>query len=163
GNVGRYFLPVANVINIKQGGALLDARTFYGFEGWEIREHNGVEYAFPILGEQFGFDNSQGDGTVGDLRAEVDADMDQVYQDELTIWGDTDCDGVDDGYLTIDTAQAGYWTEADNYVYTDGEWEYVDSTPTGQRGWVKPRRTYKALEFQVDRAWDEKWMFNGSY
>src|SRR5690606_15363334 len=56
-----------------------------------------------------------------------------------------------------------YWTEADNYVYTDGEWEYVDSTPTGQRGWVKPRRTYKALEFQVDRAWDGKWMLNGSY
>jgi hypothetical protein len=216
GNVGRYFLPVANVINIKQGGALLDERTFYGFDGWEILEYNGVQYAMPILGPQFGFDNSQGDGTVGDLRSEVDADMDPVYQDELilgfqqalsdtwswgvrgiyrdlnnaiddmnitathcgrigstwvmanpgepvTIYGDTDCDGVDDGYLTIDTATAGYWTEADNYEYIDGEWEYVNSTPTGQRGWVKPKRTYKALEFVLDRAWDDKWAFNASY
>ncbi|MEG3190720.1 TonB-dependent receptor [Lysobacter sp. D1-1-M9] len=216
GNVGRYFLPVANVINIKQAGALLDERTYYGFDGWQIEERNGVQYAVPILGPQFGFDNSQGDGSVGDLRAEVDADMDPVYQDELilgfqqqlsqtwswgvrgiyrklnnaiddmninathcgrvasswvmgnpgeeaTIWGDTNCDGVADGYLTIDTATAGYWTEADNYQFIDGRWRYVSSTPTGQRGWVKPRRTYEALEFQVDRAWDDKWMFNASY
>src|SRR3546814_18324000 len=85
GNVGRYYLPVANVINIKQGGALLDERTFYGFDGWEIRERDGVTYAVPILGAQFGFSNDQGDGTVGDLRAEVDADMDPVYQDELIL------------------------------------------------------------------------------
>ncbi|GAB3331413.1 TonB-dependent receptor [Marilutibacter aestuarii] len=216
GNVGRYFLPVANVINIKQGGALLDERTYYGFDGWDIQERDGVQYAVPILGTQFGFDNSQGDGTVGDLRAEVDADMDPVYQDELilgfqqqinstwswgvrgtyrklhnaiddinltathcgriasrwvmanpgedvTVWGDTDCDGVDDGYLTVDTSKMGYWTESDNYAFVNGEWEYVDSTPTGQRGWVKPRRTYKALEFQVDRAWDGKWAFNAAY
>lgn len=216
GNVGRYFLPVANVINIKQGGALLDERTYYGFDGWEIRSYNGVNYAFPILGPQFGFDNSQGNGTVGDLRAEVDADMDPVYQDELilgfqqqltsswswgvrgiyrklhnaiddmnitathcgrvrgtwvmgnpgepvTIWGDSDCDGANDGYITVDTSKGGYWTEADNYEYTAGEWEYVNSTPTGQRGWVKPKRTYKAMEFQVDRGWDDRWMFNASY
>jgi hypothetical protein len=216
GNVGRYFLPVANVINIKQGGALLDERTFYGFDGWEILEHDGVQYAMPKLGPQFGFSNDQGDGTVGDLRSEVDHDMDQVYQDELilgfqqqldqtwswgvrgiyrklhnaiddinitathcgrvgsnwvmanpgedvTIWGDTDCDGVDDGYVTIDTAKGGYWTENDNYQYTDGEWDYVNSTGGSQRGWVKPKRTYKALEFQIDRAWDDKWSFNASY
>lgn len=216
GNVGRYYLPVANVINIKQGGALLDARNYYAFEGWEIRERDGVQYAVPIRGPFMGFDDDQGDGTVGDLRSEVDADMDPVYQDELilgfqqvlnqtwswgaratyrklhdaiddmnitathcgrvgstwvmgnpgedvTIWGDTDCDGEDDGYLTIDTSQGGYWTEADNYEYIDGEWEYVDSTSTGQRGWVKPERTYKALELQLDRAWDGKWALNGSY
>ncbi|HET6633256.1 MAG TPA: TonB-dependent receptor [Rhodanobacteraceae bacterium] len=216
GNVGRYFLPVANVINIKQGGALLDERTFYGFDGWEILEHDGVQYAMPKLGEQFGFSNDQGDGSVGDLRSEVDADMDQVYQDEfilgfqqqldaawswgvrgmyrklhnaiddininatkcgrvssnwvmanpgeeVTIWGDTDCDGVDDGYLTIDTSKAGYWTENDNYEYIDGEWQYVNSTGGSQRGWVKPKRTYKAIELQIDRAWDNKWMFNASY
>lgn len=218
GNAGRYFLPVANVINIKQGGALLDERTFYGFDGWEIRERDGIQYAVPILGPQFGFSNDQGDGTVGDLRAEVDNDMDPVYQDELilgfqqilspawswgvrgiyrklnnaiddinitathcgrvssswvmanpgedvTIYGDTDCDGVDDGYLTIDTSQAGYWTENDNYVYNaaEGEWEYVNSTGGAQRGWVKPERTYKALELQIDRAWDDKWAFNASY
>src|SRR5690606_20488043 len=173
GNLGRYFLPVANVINIKQGGALLDARSYYGFGGWEIRERDGVQYAVPILGEFMGFDDDQGDGTVGDLRSEVDADMDPVYQDELilgfqqqldstwswgvrgiyrklnnasedmmitathcgrisstwvmgnpgedvTIWGDTDCDGTKDGYVTIDPSEGGYWTEADNYEFIDG-------------------------------------------
>lgn len=217
GNLGRYYLPVANVINIKQGGAFLDARSFYGFEDWEILEREGVRYAMPILGEYLGFDDSQGDGTVGDLRSEVDADMDPVYQDELilgfqqalsekwswgvrgiyrklnnaiddmnitathcgrtnlwvmgnpgedvTIWGDTDCDGQNDGYITIDTSQEGYWTESDNYVYNaaTGEWDYDSSTPTGQMGWSKPERTYKALELQVDRAWDNKWAFNASY
>ncbi len=29
GNAGRYFLPVANVINIKQAGGFLDERTYY--------------------------------------------------------------------------------------------------------------------------------------
>ena len=216
GNVGRYFLPVANVINIKQGGALLDERTYFAFDGWETRSFDGVDYAYPILGEQFGFYNGQGDGTLGDLRSEVDADMDPVYQDELilgfqqvlgekwswgvrgiyrklhnaiddinitathcgrvpgvwvmanpgeevTIWGDTDCDGTDDGYLTIDTSNAGYWVEHDNYVYEDGSWSYVDSTGGRQMGWERPRRSYKAIELQVDRAWDEKWAFNASY
>jgi hypothetical protein len=216
GNVGRYFLPVANVINIKQGGAFLDARDYYAFGGWDIQETNGVSYATPILGPHMGFDDDQGNGQPGDLRSEVDADMDPVFQDELilgfqqqldatwswgvrgiyrklhnaiddmnitathcgrtpstwvmgnpgeevTIWGDTDCDGENDGYVTIDTAKGGYWTEADNYEYIDGEWEYVDSTPTGQVGFEKPKRTYKALEFQVDRAWDDRWMFNASY
>jgi len=86
GNLGRYFLPVANVINIKQAGGFLDERTFYVFQGYETRENNGVEYQVPILGPQIGpIDNSQGDGTVGDLRGEVDADMDPVYQDELIL------------------------------------------------------------------------------
>ena len=35
GNAGRYFLPVANVINIKQAGGFLDERTFYVFNGFE--------------------------------------------------------------------------------------------------------------------------------
>src|SRR3546814_12557648 len=69
----------------RQGGSLLEERTFYGFDGLEIRERDGVTYAGPILGTQFGFSNDQGDGTVGDLRAEVDADMDPVYQDELIL------------------------------------------------------------------------------
>ncbi len=64
GNLGRYFLPVANVINIKQGGALLDQRTYYAFDGWQIQQRNGSSYAVPILGPQIGaVDNSQGDGT----------------------------------------------------------------------------------------------------
>ena len=207
GNVGRYFLPVANVINIKQAGGLLDQRTFYAFDGWEIKELNGVQYAVPRLGPQIGgVDTSQGDGTVGDLRSEVDKDLDPVYQDEailgfqqllgekwswgvrgiyrklhraiddmeitatgacgaageigwvmanpgekVTVWGDTDCNGSADGWVTVDTAREG-WA-----MYDD------DGNYLGQRGWVKPKRTYKALEFQLDRAWDEKWAMNASY
>lgn len=208
GNVGRYFLPVANVINIKQAGALLDARTYYGFDGWQILDSQGSQYAMPILGPQFGFYDGQGDGTVGDLRSEVDRDMDQVYQDELilgfqqqisetwswamrgvyrrlnnaiddmeisatgacgpdgyvgwvmanpgkpvTVWADTSCGAPTPtyGWVTIDTAKEG-WAMYD-----------ADGNYLGQRGWVEPKRTYKALELQFDRAWDGKWAFNASY
>ncbi|QSX75398.1 TonB-dependent receptor [Lysobacter arenosi] len=206
GNVGRYFLPVANVINIKQAGGLLDQRTYYAFDGWDVRSLNGVQYAVPRLGPQIGtVDVSQGDGTVGDLRSEVDRDLDSVYQDEailgfqqmlnekwswgvrgiyrkltnaiddmeisatgqcgedgyigwvmanpgekVTVWGDTDCNG-NMGWVTVDTAKEG-WALYDE----DGNYQ-------GQRGWVKPKRTYKALEFQLDRAWDDKWALNMSY
>ncbi len=86
GNAGRYFLPVANVINIKQAGGFLDERTFYVFNGFENFTYNGLPYRRPILGAQIGpVDNSQGDGSVGDLRGEVDNDMDPVYQDELIL------------------------------------------------------------------------------
>jgi Carboxypeptidase regulatory-like domain/TonB dependent receptor/TonB-dependent Receptor Plug Domain len=86
GNAGRYFLPVANVINIKQAGGFLDARNWYVFEGFETFEYNGLTRRRPILGAQLGgTDTSQGDGSVGDLRGEVDADMDPVYQDELIL------------------------------------------------------------------------------
>jgi hypothetical protein len=209
GNLGRYFLPVANVINIKQAGGFRDERTFYAFNGLEPFEYNGQTYFRPILGPQIGpVDNSQGDGTVGDLRGEVDADMDPVYQDELilgfqtmiddkwswgvrgihrklsnaiddmeltsngilcdgepgyigyimgnpgenaTVYTDTDCDGVSDAYVTIDTSTAGWalYDDAGNYI--------------GERGYSKPKRRYTALEFVLDRAWDRKWALNASY
>ncbi|WP_407352075.1 carboxypeptidase regulatory-like domain-containing protein [Luteimonas sp. R10] len=212
GNIGRYFLPVANVINIKQAGGFLDERTFYGFDGWETRiDAKGVPYAFPILGPQIGnVDNSQGDGSVGDLRSEVDADMDPVYQDELilgyqqmltetwswgvsgtyrklnnaiddmnitatpqcgpdgavgwvmanpgeevTVWGYSNCDGPREewtqDWITIDTSREGW-------AMYDSEGNYL-----GQRGWDKPERRYKAVELQLDRAWDGLWSMNASY
>jgi outer membrane receptor for ferrienterochelin and colicin len=209
GNAGRYFLPVANVINIKQAGGFLDERTFYLFGGYEEFEHNGETFQRPILGAQVGpVDNSQGDGTVGDLRGEVDQDMDPVYQDELilgfqsmiddkwsygvrgiyrrlhnaiddmeitsngilcggeptgvgfvmgnpgkslTVFSDTDCDGENDAFVTIDTSKAGW-------AMIDRDGNYV-----GERGFVEPKRTYSALEFMIDRAWDDRWAFNATY
>jgi Carboxypeptidase regulatory-like domain/TonB-dependent Receptor Plug Domain/TonB dependent receptor len=209
GNLGRYFLPVANVINIKQAGALLDERTYFAFQGLEPFEYNGQTFLRPKLGPQIGaVDNSQGDGTVGDLRGEVDDDMDPVYQDELilgfqsmiddkwswglrgiyrrlhnaiddmeitsngilcsgeptpvgfvmgnpgkplTVYTDTNCDGANDAFVTIDTANAG-WALFDD-----------DGNFIGERGYVEPKRTYKAFEFAIDRAWDRQWTFNGSY
>jgi len=197
GNVGRYFLPVANVINIKQAGPFLDRRTFYVFNGFDA---NGI----PILGPQIGpVDTSQGDGTVQDLRGEVDSDMDPVYQDELilgfqqqltstwswgvrgtyrklhnaiddmeitwngfcetdffamanpgdvlTVYSDTDCDGTNDSFVNIDTARDG-WALYD-----------VDGNLVGSTGWEKPRRDYKAIDLEIDRAWDNHWAFNATY
>jgi outer membrane receptor for ferrienterochelin and colicin len=209
GNLGRYFLPVANVINIKQAGGFRDERTFYAFQGLQPFEYNGATYQRPILGAQIGpVDNSQGDGSVGDLRGEVDADIKSVHQDELilgfqsmfddkwswgvrgtyrklthaiddmeitsngilcngtpgyigyimgnpgenaTVYTDTNCDGVPDGYVTIDTSRAGWALYDDNGNYV------------GERGWVKPKRNYKALDLQIDRAWDGKWALNATY
>ncbi len=209
GNVGRYFLPVANVINIKQAGGFLDARNWYVFNGWETFEYNGVTRQRPILGAQVGGeDTSQGDGTVGDLRSEVDKDMDPVYQDEIilgfqtmineqwswgargtyreltnaiddmaitstgimcddepvsngyvmanpgrvaTIFSDTDCDGENDAFVDVDTSRTG-WAMYDS-----------DGNYLGDQPYEKPRRTYKALELALDRAWDGKWSMNASY
>ncbi|MFC5569582.1 TonB-dependent receptor domain-containing protein [Lysobacter yangpyeongensis] len=193
GNAGRYYLPVANVINIKQAGPFLDARRFYFWDGTFAPGDNPI----PGLGPEIGtVDDSQGDGSVADLRGEVDKDMDPVYQDEyilgfqqvlgekwswgvsgtyrkmhnaiddmevvnacgdsgfvmgnpgqdLTYFTDTDCDGESDGFVTIDTSKTG--------------WELRDGTMIG---WVKPERTYKAVELQLDRAWDDKWSFNATY
>jgi hypothetical protein len=219
GNAGRYFLPVANVINIKQAGAFLDERTFYLFNGFEPFEYNGVTYQQPILGAQFGpVDNSQGDGTVGDFRGEVDADMDPVYQDELilgfqsmigekwsygvrgiyrnlenaiddmrilstgivcagrpnragfimgnpgdplTIFTDTDCNGPggaqgdNDGWVTVDLATDG-WAY---FTGPNGGGTYMGTIS----GFPEPKRTYKALELVLDRAWDQQWSLNASY
>jgi outer membrane receptor for ferrienterochelin and colicin len=86
GNAGRYYLPVANVINIKQAGGFLDARNWYVFEGFEEFDYNGTTSERPILGDKVGdTDTTQGDGSVGDLRAEVDKNMDPVYQDEFIL------------------------------------------------------------------------------
>ena len=206
-NAGRYFLPVANVINIKQAGAFLDRRNFFVFNGLTPFTYNGNTFQRPVLGARLGpEDTSQGNGTVGDLRNRVDADMDPVFQDELivgwqaeingdwswgaraiyrrltnaiddlrisatpqcgtrgapgfvmgnpgevlTLWGDSNCDGTNDAFIEIDTSVAGWALFDDNGVFI------------GQRGWDKPRRTYKALELVLDRAWDDRWSFNAAY
>ncbi|WP_449447916.1 TonB-dependent receptor [Thermomonas brevis] len=54
---------------------------------------------------------------------------------------------------------------------TTNDWVTFDSSKDGYKatgsgdisGYKKPRRTYKAVEFQLDRAWDDKWSFNASY
>ncbi|MBD9536976.1 MAG: TonB-dependent receptor [Stenotrophomonas sp.] len=50
-------------------------------------------------------------------------------------------------------------------------WVTFDSSKDGYKaggsglvmGYKKPKRTYKAVEFQLDRAWNDKWSFNASY
>ena len=51
------------------------------------------------------------------------------------------------------------------------DWVTFDSSKDGYiglgsgviMGYKKPRRTYKAIELQLDRAWDDTWAFNASY
>jgi hypothetical protein len=50
------------------------------------------------------------------------------------------------------------WVTFDNSK--DG---YIASGSGAIMGYSKPRRTYKAVELQIDRAWDDKWAFNASY
>ena len=163
-------------------------------------------------------DNSQGDGTVRDLRGTVDQDMDPVYQDELILgfqsmlgdkwsWGvrgiyrklnnaiddmrilstgivcagrpnrqgfvmgnpgdpltvlsDTNCNGAggtqgdNDSLVTVDLSNNGWASFSGN----NGGGTFLGIIS----GFPEPKRTYKALEFVVDRAWDDHWSMNASY
>ena len=67
--------------------------------------------------------------------------------DKLTLWGTKAQGCAEDGWVTIDTSKEGYITSGSNRII----------------GYKDPKRTYKAVEFQIDRAWDDKWAFNASY
>jgi hypothetical protein len=202
GNLGRYYLPVTNIINYNFAGGLIDERTFYALGGWSAATNpvTGSGYMSPILGNQIGAVDDSYNLSVADLRQSVDRDLDAVYQDEailgfqqminqawswgvnatyrrmpnamddirvnalcgvrhgtlwpianpgdeLTLWGTKAMGCAQDGWVTIDTSKEGYMTSGSNKIM----------------GYSQPRRTYKALEFQIDRAWDDKWAFNASY
>jgi hypothetical protein len=70
----------------------------------------------------------------------------------VTIYSDTDCDGVSDGWVTVDTSKHGW-------ALRDADDNYLGSDV----GYTKPKRTYKALELMIDRAWDDRWSFNAVY
>jgi hypothetical protein len=59
-----------------------------------------------------------------------------------TLW----CESVGD-YVTFDSGSDGYVASGSGMI----------------TGYDKPKRTWKAMEFQLDRAWDDKWAFNASY
>lgn len=50
-------------------------------------------------------------------------------------------------YVTFDSAVDGYIASGSGAI----------------SGYKRPKRTYKAVELQLDRAWDDKWAFNVSY
>ena len=203
GNVGRYYLPVTNNINVTFAGGLIDEHTYYALQGWspQANPQTGAQYLAPILGPQIGPVDDRLNVGGGDLRKTVDRDIEAVYQDEmilgyqamidqawswgvnatyrrmeralddirinhtpcgptgstlfpignpgesLTIWGDAKIGCTTEGWITIDTSKDGY--------RKGGSGEVI--------GYSDPERTYKALEFQIDRAWDNTWAFNASY
>jgi hypothetical protein len=203
GNLGRYYLPVTNNINATFAGGLIDEYTYYVLDGWSPQNNpvTGAPYLDPVLGAQIGPVDDRLNVSGGDLRKNVDRDLEAVYQDELilgyqsminqawswgvdatyrrmeralddirinhtpcgpagrqlfpignpgealTIWGDASIGCATEGWITIDTSTGGYIASGSNAVM----------------GYSDPERTYKAVEFQIDRAWDEKWAFNASY
>ena len=54
--------------------------------------------------------------------------------------------------------------DTEDWVTFDSSVDGYEATGSGIiMGYEKPRRTYKGVEFQLDRAWDDKWAFNASY
>ena len=54
--------------------------------------------------------------------------------------------------------------DTENWVTFDSSKDGYVATGSGLvMGYKKPRRVYKGMEFQLDRAWDGKWAFNVSY
>ncbi len=202
GNLGRYYLPVTNNINVTFAGGLTDEYSYYLLNGWTQQGNpvTGAPYWAPNIGAQVGPTDTTGNVTGGDLRQSVDRDLEAVYQDEailgfqsmidqawswgvnatyrrmtralddirinhtpcgptstlwpignpgetLTIWGTTEMGCASDGWITIDTSKDGY--------RKGGSGEVI--------GYSDPKRTYTAVEFQIDRAWDGKWALNASY
>lgn len=62
--------------------------------------------------------------------------------ESTTLW----CPDTND-WVTFDSSQDGYRALGSGFIM----------------GYKRPKRTYKGVEFQLDRAWDGKWTFNVSY
>ncbi len=62
--------------------------------------------------------------------------------EKVTLW----CPDTN-GWVDFDSSKDGYQASGSDIVM----------------GYKKPKRTYKAVELQLDRAWDDKWAFNASY
>jgi hypothetical protein len=126
---------------------MIDDKWSWGVSGTYRRLHNAIDDMEISATAQCGED-----GYIGWVMANPGS--------KVQVWGDTNCDGTADGYLTVDTAKEGWAMYRQDGVDADGD---PIMTYIGQRGWVKPKRTYSSVEFQIDRAWDEKWAFNASY
>jgi outer membrane receptor protein involved in Fe transport len=195
GNLGRYYLPVTNIISTSFAGGLTDEYSYFRLTGWEpkVNPVTGSTYMSPIIGAQIGPVDDRLNTGASDLRSIFPRDLKAVYQDEAILgyqraineswsWGvnatyrrmertieDTrishsDCPGnfnfpiINPGETnTLWCASTQSWVEIDTsedgYIKTNGE----------VIGYNRPKREYKGVEFQVDRAWDEKWAFNASY
>jgi len=197
GNYGRYYLPLTNRLADYFGGGTTDEHTYYVLNGWEQHtDANGKDYFLPILGQQIGPVNTDGNAPApDDIRTEVASDLKMVYQDEYILgfqkaisaawsWGVNATyrnvnRAVEDvrinhlpgcpGYSSFPIINPGETNQL--FCEDTGEFVTIDSSEDGYKasgsgaimGYKKPRRTYRSVEFQVDRAWDDKWSFNGSY
>ena len=199
-NVGRYFLPIANILNIKLAGAYYRDRAIYEWDG--VFDANGVPQPGSVIDEL----TVQFDGETADPRTIVNQDIKPMYQDEIIVgygfkiddrWSatvsaiyrdlkraiddSTPCKALD----AIAAERYGYDPEGDDsycysitppYVLTNpgygmdfwfdfGEGdglEHLELTAE-QLGYPKAKRTYKGVDFILDRAFDGVWSLNASY
>ena len=199
GNLGRYYLPITNIISTSFAGGMIDEYSYYQLTGWEQKANpvTGAPYMAPILGAQIGPTDTRMNTGASDLRSIFPRDLKAVYQDEAIVgyeraiseswsWGVNATyrrmeRTIEDTRITHSSCASGF----DWPIINPGEKNtlWCEDTGNGQGGWVvldsandgyvktngevigykRPKREYKALEFQVDRAWDGKWSFNASY
>jgi hypothetical protein len=185
-NYGRYHLPVAANTNIRMAGAETYIHDYYVFGG--TLGANDVPTTGDLLGTQV-----NGDGSVPDVRELLDTTIDPMYQDELIIgyqtminddwsWGvkytQRDLKSIIDD-ITIDKAiRANGWygpthniyvltnpnTDIESYYDIDGD-GVVDpvSISAEDLGYPDPKRMYHAVEFSLEKAWDDVWSLNMNY
>ena len=199
GNAGRYYIPITNKLTDYFGGGTTDEHTYYVLDGMEERTDpvTGVPYLVPVIGDQIGPVNTEGNVPApDDVRTAVARDLKQVFQDEFILGfqqaiTNTWSYGVNATYREVTRAvedarinhvEGCPWYSGDWPIINPGEevtlwcpdtedWVTFDSSEDGYialgsdaiMGYKKPKRTYKAVEFQLDRAWDGKWAFNASY
>ena len=199
GNAGRYYIPLTNKLTDYFGGGTIDEHTYYVLDGWEERIDPilGTPYLYPIIGEQLGPVNTEGNAPApDDVRTAVARDLKQVFQDEFILgfqqalsqawsWGVNATyrkmtRAVED--VRINHVEGCPWYSGDWPILNPGEkntlwcpdteeWVTFDNSEDGYEalgsglvmGYKRPKRTYKAVEFQLDRAWDDKWALNISY
>ncbi|HEY9541069.1 MAG TPA: TonB-dependent receptor [Luteimonas sp.] len=199
GNAGRYYIPITNKLIDYFGGGTTDEHTYYVLDRMEERTDpvTGATYLFPVIGEQLGPVNTDGNVPApDDVRTAVARDLKQVYQDEFILGfqqaiSQTWSWGVNATYRELNRAvedvrinhvEGCPWYSGDWPIMNPGEtttlwcpdtndWVTFDSSQDGYEalgsgnvmGYKRPKRTYKAVEFQLDRAWDDKWALNVSY
>ncbi|RYZ73451.1 MAG: TonB-dependent receptor [Lysobacteraceae bacterium] len=197
GNAGRYYIPLTNKLADYFAGTT-DEHTYYVLDGWTEMNHPVAgTYLMPILGQQIGPVNDDGNiPAPTDFRTVVARDLEQVFQDEYILGFQQAINqewsyGINATYRKVNRAvedtrinhvEGCPWYSGDFPIINPGEvntlwcpdtndWITFDSSQDGYiasgsgeiHGYKKPRRTYKAVEFQLDRAWDDKWAFNASY
>jgi outer membrane receptor protein involved in Fe transport len=197
GNAGRYYIPLTNKLADYFAGTT-DEHTYYVLDGWTQMNHPVAgTYLSPILGQQIGPVNDDGNiPAPTDFRTVVARDLEQVFQDEYILGFQQAINqewsyGINATYRKVNRAVEDTrinhvdgcpWYSGDFPIINPGEtntlwcpdtndWVTFDSSEDGYiasgsgaiMGYKKPKRTYKAVEFQLDRAWDDKWAFNASY
>jgi len=185
-NYGRYHLPVAANTNIRMAGAETYIHDYHVFGG--TLGENDVPSLGALLGTQV-----NGTGEVPDVSEVLDTTVKPMYQDELILGYQTmlndewsfgvkythrDLKSIIDD-ITIDKAiRANNWDGPHGNVYlltnpgtdittsydTDGDGTLEQVNLAGaDLGYPDPKRMYHALEFSLEKAWDDVWSLNANY